>query len=138
MESESSKVGNLHIPAGLWRAMKIAPFVELVVPPQVRANFLIENYSDLKQDSERFKKLFLRAKSRINSEVISNWEVLLEQRDWGSLALSLIKNYYDPSYKLHQTRRDRTKILNIKSDRLTDIKMRNFAEQIIDFTNDSF
>ena len=70
VESESSKVGNLHIPAGLWRAMKIAPFVELVVPPQVRANFLIENYSDLKQDIERFKKLFLRAKSRINSEVI--------------------------------------------------------------------
>jgi len=132
IESESSKIGNLHIPIGLWRAMHKAPLIEVKVPSDIRARFLQRYYSDLKINKDRFSALFLIAKSRVSSKIISDWEKFLQKKAWQSLALSLIKNYYDPAYLIHRTRQNRIKVKSLSSSNLTAPGIRLLATKVLE------
>ena len=49
-EAESSKVGDLQLPASLWRAMRAAPRIRLTAPLDARARYLTRAYCDLTHD----------------------------------------------------------------------------------------
>ena len=136
IESESSKIGNIHIPNGLWAGMCEAPFVEVKAPLETRAAFLEDGYLDLKVDKERLKKLFRVAQSRISSETLDEWRSFLEQKAWKRLALSLIKNYYDPAYRLHKIRYQRTKIKTFKAETLSDSSIKILAKGMLEVADD--
>ena len=136
IESESSKIGQLHIPSGLWNAMASASYVELNAPAKARAQFLVSDYADLKKDKSRFKTFFSRASLRVGSKKIKQWLSLLEEEKWSDLALSLIDDYYDPAYILNRSqKRNRHRLACFDYEEITKKSLKNLAQKLLKASN---
>ncbi|WP_262422874.1 tRNA 2-selenouridine(34) synthase MnmH [Brevundimonas denitrificans] len=55
VEAESSRIGRLIIPHGLWSAMKAAPAITLDVPIAARVRRTVEEYADIANDLSRLQ-----------------------------------------------------------------------------------
>jgi tRNA 2-selenouridine synthase len=98
VESESSRIGNLQIPAPLWLAITKAPLVTLEVPVSARADYLVSIYERLKSDSSDLLLLIDGMVRRHGYEITDYWRDLIKQQNWHALAKSLLKAHYDPAY----------------------------------------
>ena len=138
VESESSKVGQLHIPAGLWSAMSEARCVELKISARSRAKFLIRDYHDLREDKNRLRQFFSQVKPRVSSKVFRDWLCFLERESWDELALSIIENYYDPAYLVHRSRKKREKVAHSYNGELTGSAIKRLAQEVMEMAEGSF
>ncbi|MBK5933056.1 tRNA 2-selenouridine synthase [Rhodovulum imhoffii] len=104
VEAESSKIGDLILPPGLWAAMKAAPRIELCVPLAERARYLTRRYSDVTDDPARLLAT-LDALARLHPrERIEAWRKMARDRAFEPLAASLMKAHYDPRYERQRAR----------------------------------
>ncbi|MBT8477242.1 MAG: tRNA 2-selenouridine(34) synthase MnmH, partial [Alphaproteobacteria bacterium] len=53
IEAESSKIGDLLVPPSLWKAMAVAPRIEVAAPLGARAEYLTRAYADLEAAPDR-------------------------------------------------------------------------------------
>ncbi len=113
IESESSRIGNLQIPAALWRVMTNAPLVTLDVPVSARAAYLVSVYERLMLDPSDLLVLIDGMVRRHGYDITSEWKNLLNQKDWHSLAKSLLTAHYDPAYDQSVSRHDREELLYV-------------------------
>lgn len=98
VEAESSRVGVLNLPPGLWKAMQAAPRIEVVAPVEARVAFLVEAYADVCADvlglCARLEMLVPR-QGRVRVE---QWCALARAGEFADLARELIVHHYDPGY----------------------------------------
>ena len=113
IESESSRIGNLQIPASLWRVMTNAPLVTLDVPVSARAAYLVSVYERLTLDPSDLLVLIDGMVRRHGYDITGEWKNLLDQKDWHSLAESLLTAHYDPAYDQSVSRHDREELLYV-------------------------
>jgi tRNA 2-selenouridine synthase len=105
VEAESSKVGDLNLPPGLWKAMTAAPRIVLAAPLPDRARYLLEAYGDIVRDRQRLDDILERLPPHHGREQKAGWRALARSGDFHALAESLIEAHYDPGYA-RSARRD--------------------------------
>lgn len=108
VEAESSKIGAITLPPALWRAMLIAPILEISAPLEARARYLAHAYASVLEDGAGLKEKLSPLRFHRGKEVLDLWDGLIDQGDRVTLCRALAADHYDPSYdKSTRSRSDR-------------------------------
>ncbi len=106
IEAESHKVGARIVPPSLWSAMKAAPVVRVTAPVAARAAYLAEAYSDMTDQPDLLKNSLDLLRNLRGHETVDHWQMLVDGRDFDTLARELIVQHYDPGYDRARVRHD--------------------------------
>lgn len=104
IEAESSRIGSVSVPRGLWQAMCGAPRLHLSLPAEERARYLARAYDDLSSDAERLCATIARLRPMHPARVIEHWLGLAADGAVVQLAQELMQQHYDPRYEKHRAR----------------------------------
>ncbi|MBX3401662.1 MAG: tRNA 2-selenouridine(34) synthase MnmH [Gemmataceae bacterium] len=99
VEAESNRIGNLHLPASLWRTMRCATGVELRVPIEQRVRQLLADYAHFVNDPDSLRTQLARISRRHGARQLSEWSRLIDAGSWGEFVASLLRIHYDPAYE---------------------------------------
>lgn len=127
LEAESNKIGNISVPASLWKRMKLSKRIVITAPVKVRAQYLKQEYIDLINHKERFIKKLKSLKYIQGVERINRWCSLFEGREYLELAEELINYHYDPRY---QQSAKRNGDLEVKVIRLEKLGIEDLSEAV--------
>ncbi|CAH1254650.1 Hypp1386 [Branchiostoma lanceolatum] len=98
LESESSKVGRLHIPAHLFEQMKAAHRIELHVPISWRIQQILRDYPHLTQDTAHLKELLQNLRKFHGGKKLDSWFCFIDNGRWEEFVESILREHYDPAY----------------------------------------
>jgi tRNA 2-selenouridine synthase len=98
VEAESNKIGNLHIPKEFWKLMKNSPQIELSAAIELRAQFLVQEYSEITTDIELLEKQITSLSTIAGQKVIESWLKMAKNKEFVQLAKELMEKHYDPRY----------------------------------------
>ena len=98
IEAESNKIGDIHIPPVLWKCMREAPAVQVVVPLEARVKFLMSDYAHIVAEPELLKPLMSWVVTRIGHERVDEWRGCVESGDWTGFVSRVLEDHYDPAY----------------------------------------
>ena len=82
LESESNKIGRVHLPLSLWQKMKQASCID---------PYLVNNPIFLKAKLELIK-------SRIGKQKLNQWYQFIDSEQWEDFVKNLLICHYDPTY----------------------------------------
>ena len=106
VEAESSRIGDLNLPRGIWQAIIAAPRIRLAVPVEARAAYTAQSYAEAAADPERVAGIVNSLRPVHPAERIEGWLRLVDARDWAGLSAALMRDHYDPRYDRHRARHD--------------------------------
>lgn len=98
VESESRKIGQVHLPEPLMRRMRAAPCLRLDVPLAVRVRLLRDQYPHLEEDREGLMARLERLVPLYQDERVKQWRTLADAGRWDDLVERLLVQHYDPAY----------------------------------------
>lgn len=98
VESESKKVGGLHIPDPLMKRIREGQCIELRSGTATRVSWLLREYRHFLANPESFKQKLGLLTSRYGKVQISKWYEAIDAGDFESLVEELLVMHYDPSY----------------------------------------
>jgi len=99
VESESKKVGGLHIPDALMETIRNGQCIELRSGTSTRVSWLIREYHHFLSDPESFKQKLSLLSSRYGKAQIDQWHSAVDAREFAALVEELLVKHYDPSYQ---------------------------------------
>ncbi len=99
VESESKKVGGLHIPDPLMERIREGQCIELRSGTATRVSWLLREYRHFLANPESFKQKLGLLTSRYGKVQISKWHEAIDAGDFESLVEELLVMHYDPSYQ---------------------------------------
>ncbi len=99
VEAESNKIGNLHIPKEFWKLMKSSPQIEISATVEQRAQFLVEEYSEITTDLDLLEKQITSLSTIAGHKVVESWLRMAKNKEFIALAKQLIEKHYDPRYQ---------------------------------------
>lgn len=99
VESESKKVGGLHIPDPLMERIREGQCIELRSSIATRVSWLLREYRHFLANPQSFKQKLGLLTSRYGKVQISKWHEAIDAGDFESLVEELLVMHYDPSYQ---------------------------------------
>ncbi|QWE25855.1 tRNA 2-selenouridine(34) synthase MnmH [Polynucleobacter sp. AP-Ainpum-60-G11] len=99
VESESKKVGGLHIPDPLMERIREGQCIELRSSTATRVSWLLREYRHFLANPESFKQKLGLLTSRYGKVQIRKWHEAIDAGDFESLVEELLVMHYDPSYQ---------------------------------------
>jgi tRNA 2-selenouridine synthase len=130
VEAESSRIGAVSVPRGLWKAMCVAPRLHLALPVEERARYLVRAYGDLAADAGRLETTILRLRPMHAAQVIGRWIGLAHAGEVTQLAQELMQQHYDPRYEKHRARHDDGAGVRIVADSLAADALAELAARV--------
>ncbi len=135
VEAESSMIGTINLPPGLFAAMKAAERVNLEVPVPARAEYLARAYRDVTDAPDdlcaRLDKLVrLQGKERV-----AGWKAMVHAGEFHDLAAELIVHHYDPRYTKVRERGGAGVGATIRAEQLNDSDLDILAAKVADWIN---
>ncbi len=115
VESESSKVGDVALPADLWAALKRARVVAVSAPLEARVALLMDEYRYLIENADWFRCRITGLVELHGKKKVSAWMDLIEAGAWDVLVRDLLECHYDPAYHRSLARR-RTRCAPLAED----------------------
>ena len=104
VESESSKIGEIHLPTALFKNLITSNAIVLFCDRCQRAQYLVQRYRHLTQSIEDTTQLVERLAFRHEKQQIAEWVTYIKTHNWLALATSLLEHHYDPAYERSQKR----------------------------------
>ncbi|KEP70224.1 tRNA 2-selenouridine synthase [Thioclava dalianensis] len=104
LEAESSKIGDLQLPSGIWAAVRSAPRIRLRAPLSERAAYLARAYGDITTDPARLTAVIDKLRPFQPAERIERWLAQAQAGDFTTLAGELMRDHYDQRYEKHRRR----------------------------------
>jgi tRNA 2-selenouridine synthase len=98
VESESKKVGNLRVPAGLMEAIRASPCIALHLPQAARVELLMEDYVHFVNDPAILNKQLDCLTVLYGKEKIGRWQEMADGGMMRPLVDELLVQHYDPAY----------------------------------------
>jgi tRNA 2-selenouridine synthase len=98
VESESSRIGRVQIPAALWTQLRGSPVIETHVPLAARAAYLVSDYQHFVKDKSLLAEKLSLVQPLQTTERFSAWGELIEAGDWQGFVESILEHHYDPAY----------------------------------------
>lgn len=137
VEAESSKIGEVYLPAELWQAMKAAGGVELQVTAEERAAYLLRTYRHFVERPEELKELVRRLTRRAGESVVNEWCERIDGGRWAEFVADVLVRHYDPAYR-HSRERDFAHVREtLAVERLDDEGIRRVAEELAEVSRAS-
>ena len=99
VESESRKIGQLHLPESLMMKMRAADCVSLSGPLEIRVRLLRDQYPHLEEDRENLRAQLDRLVSLYQDQRVARWQALADAGCWDDLVGLLLLEHYDPAYQ---------------------------------------
>ena len=99
VESESRKIGQLHLPESLMIRMRSSACVSLAVPLEVRVQLLRDQYPHLEADREGLNEQLQRLVPLYQDKRVLQWRALADAGHWDELVGRLLLEHYDPAYQ---------------------------------------
>ncbi len=99
VESESKKVGGLHIPDALMEKIRNGACIELRSSIQTRVSWLIHEYHHFLVDTENFKQKLALLTAHYGKTQIAKWNEAIDAKNFQELVKELLVKHYDPSYQ---------------------------------------
>ena len=112
IEDESYEIGRISLPNPLFARIREGELIKLVIPAEVRAENLAEEYG--KCPMQLLEDAFLRIQKRLGNELTQKAIMALQSKDYFSSALISLQ-YYDKAYDYGLKRRDKAKITILES-----------------------
>ncbi len=131
MEAESSKIGGLHIPDAIWKAMLGAPCVKISTKMEARVNHILSEYEHITTHTDALLRLVKGMINRHGHDITNDWKSLIADKDWSGLVRDLITQHYDPAYQGSSERRQRKAIGRIHLEKLDKPHIENAAQEIL-------
>lgn len=97
MESESQRIGNIHIPNGIWKQMKESPIIYLNVPIEKRILHLTEQYSKISK--EKLIEMVQRIQKKLGSQNATTIIQSIQKNNYYEACKLLLFHYYDKLYQ---------------------------------------
>ena len=98
VESESKKVGDLHVPPALIQHMRAAPCLKLELALEARVRLLLEDYRHFVDDTAAFCDRLEALRVLRGNDVISAWQLAARSGRIESVVRELLLDHYDPIY----------------------------------------
>ena len=135
LESESSKIGNLHIPNKIWEKFSDSERILLEVPLNERVKFLLNEYDHLTKQKDLLKPFLKGMVGRYSNKIINYWEELILNNDWEKFVGEILENHYDPKYKFSENRyKDKIKF-KIEIKKLDKLNVDKTSKKILNYIN---
>ncbi|MBU3550409.1 tRNA 2-selenouridine(34) synthase MnmH [Polynucleobacter sp. MWH-Berg-3C6] len=99
VESESKKVGGVHIPDALMEKIRNGACIELRSSPQTRVSWLIREYHHFLTDTDNFKSKLALLTAHYGKVQITKWNEAIDAGNFPELVEELLVKHYDPSYQ---------------------------------------
>jgi len=99
VESESKKVGGVHVPDALMERIRDGVCVEVRASHATRVAWLMREYSHFLTDSEQLESKLQMLNARYGKETISVWCDQARAGQFTHLVNDLLVTHYDPSYQ---------------------------------------
>lgn len=117
VEAESAHIGRIALPRRFWKAMTESPRIELSAPAAARADYLLYAYRDFIERPGLVASSIERLRPFHPKERVEEWLVQAGAADWRALAVSLMRDHYDPFYARGR-KRGATPMATVTLDRL--------------------
>ncbi|MBD3893686.1 tRNA 2-selenouridine(34) synthase MnmH [Hydrogenophaga sp.] len=98
LESESKKVGNLHLPDALVEAMRASPCTDLQLATAERVELLLQDYDYFVQDPAFFCRRLHALTQACGKSVVEHWIELVQRGQTAAVVEQLLRRHYDPLY----------------------------------------
>lgn len=98
VEAESSKIGQIAIPASVWAAMLAAPRVIIQAPLPARAAYLAKAYREVIEDPVAVANKLSPLRRLRGHATVDRWISLSKDGALVDLSHALMVDHYDPSY----------------------------------------
>ena len=99
VESESKKVGGLHIPDALMEKIRNGACIELRSSTQARVSWLIREYHHFLTGTDNFKDKLALLTTHYGKVQIAKWNEAIDAGNFPELVEELLVKHYDPSYQ---------------------------------------
>ena len=99
VESESKKVGGVHIPDALMEKIRNGACIELRSSAQTRVSWLIREYHHFLSDTDNFKTKLALLTAHYGKVQIAKWNESIDAGEFPELVEELLVKHYDPSYQ---------------------------------------
>lgn len=136
VEAESSKVGDLILPPGLWAALRTAPRVVIEAPLAARAAYLAGAYADVALEPERVSELLGKLIPFHGRAQVGEWLALAEAGENVALAGALAETHYDPRYRNSRDRWQGEVRGVLRAHSLEPAGLDQLAQQVLDMVSD--
>ena len=131
MEAESSKIGGLHIPDSIWKAMLEATCIKISTPIEARVNHILTEYDHITKQPDILLRLVQGMANRHGHAVTQEWKALIADEDWQGLVIDLINQHYDPAYQGSSDRRQRKALGVIHLEKLDHDHLQKASRDIL-------
>lgn len=98
-EAESNRIGNIHCPVPLWKALAKAKVLDVVLPLNERIKLLREEYPHFEEDIPKLSAQLSHLTKLRGHAQIDEWRQLSEKQEWDAFVESLLTNHYDLCYR---------------------------------------
>jgi tRNA 2-selenouridine synthase len=98
-ESESNRIGDVHCPPPLWKALKSSRVIDVQLPILDRIIILLEDYPHFKEDATQLKFLLSKLIAMRGHEQVNQWNTMIDAQKWSEFVQSILENHYDLSYR---------------------------------------
>ncbi|MEC8807030.1 MAG: tRNA 2-selenouridine(34) synthase MnmH [Pseudomonadota bacterium] len=130
IEAESNKIGDIHIPPVLWKCMRGAPALQVVVPLEARVKFLMSDYAHIVAEPALLKPLMSWVVTRIGHERVDEWRSCIESGDWTGFVSRVLEDHYDPAYDRSGATRGHDDLGELTADNLDDAAIASLAGRL--------
>ncbi|MBK1830474.1 tRNA 2-selenouridine(34) synthase MnmH [Verrucomicrobiaceae bacterium R5-34] len=98
-EAESNRIGRIHCPPPLWKKLGTGRVVEIKLPIDQRAEFLLDDYPHFTERPELLKPLLSRLTKLRGHEQVTAWHEQVDAGKWQEFVASVLKDHYDLVYR---------------------------------------
>ncbi|MGJ8676898.1 MAG: tRNA 2-selenouridine(34) synthase MnmH [Akkermansiaceae bacterium] len=98
-EAESNRIGVVHCHPSLWRMLGSGDVVDVDMPLEQRAAFLLDDYPHFTDDTEHLKELLSRLTKIRGHEQVALWHQQIDTTQWQAFVTSILRDHYDLVYR---------------------------------------
>ncbi len=127
LENESSKIGGVKIPDGIYNQMRATTVVEIEVPLEKRIENIARVYAGFPK--EKLAEATKRIEKKLGNKNMNDGLNYLNENDFNSW-IKILLDYYDKAYTFSKSQREPGTILNVP---ITSENHSEIAAAVIDF-----
>ncbi len=98
VESESKRIGTLHVPDDLMTSMWESECVQVDMSTAARVGLLKDEYAHLLADPAALGRQLDHLVQLHGHAVIDRWKEMAQRGEWDALVQDLLERHYDPAY----------------------------------------
>lgn len=129
VESESQRIGTLHIPPVLFEQMCKGDRFKIVLPTEERIKCSLRDYPYWIEDREALINIVRKLERYRGKEKVNYWISLIHSDRWEEFVGELLIEHYDPTYKRSQSK-------NKLTNNETQVFMEDQSEEVVNSTLD--